>query len=194
MTDWGVHLIDYALYGMDAGLPKTVTAIGGPFAYPELYQEAPDTMSTMYEFDKFNLLWDHAMGIDNGLFLRDHGISFIGNNGTLELDRSGWEVVEEKKSPAKVQVERKPSVGNGLDLHWQNFAEAIRAKDVSKLRCPIETGAHIATISQMGNIAFRSGKKLYWEGDGATGKFTEKDINKQYLNSHYHNGYRLPKV
>jgi len=163
MTDWGVHLIDYALYGMNAGLPKTITAIGGPFAYPELYQEAPDTMSTMYEFDKFNMLWDHAMGIDNGLFLRDHGISFIGNNGTLELDRGGWEVVEEKQSAAKATVPRKPAVGNGLDLHWVNFIEAVRAKDASKLRCPIETGAHIATISQMGNIAFRSGQKLYWD-------------------------------
>ncbi len=194
MTDWGVHLIDYALYGMDAGLPKTITAIGGPFAYPELYQEAPDTMSTMYEFDKFNLLWDHAMGIDNGLFLRDHGISFIGNNGTLELDRGGWEVVEEKQSVAKATVPRKPQVGNGLDLHWVNFIEAVRAKDATKLRCPIETGAHIATISQMGNIAFRSGQKLYWDGDGATGKFKDEAINTKYINSHYQNGYRLPKL
>ena len=68
MTDWGVHLMDYAIFGMNADVPKTVSALGGHFAYPELYQETPDTMGALYEFDKFNLIWDHAMGIDNGLF------------------------------------------------------------------------------------------------------------------------------
>src|SRR4030095_6329006 len=43
MTDWGVHLMDYALHGMDATLPKTVSALGGRFAYPELAEETPDT-------------------------------------------------------------------------------------------------------------------------------------------------------
>src|SRR3954463_3244817 len=65
MTDWGVHLLDYALLGMKADTPKTISALGGPFAYPELAQETPDTMTTLYEFDGFNLVWDSAMGIDN---------------------------------------------------------------------------------------------------------------------------------
>ena len=37
------------------------------------------------------------MGIDNGSYGRDHGIAFIGNNGTLILDRGGWEVIEERQ-------------------------------------------------------------------------------------------------
>ena len=86
MTDWGVHLLDYAIQGMKAGNPKSVSALGGKFAYPELAEETPDTLTTLYEFDKFNLVWDSAMGIDNGSYGRDHGIAFIGNNGTLILD------------------------------------------------------------------------------------------------------------
>ena len=38
MTDWGVHLLDYGLLGMKAGNPKTIAALGGDFAYPDLYQ------------------------------------------------------------------------------------------------------------------------------------------------------------
>ncbi len=34
MTDWGVHLIDYILYGMGKSLPKSVMAIGGKYAFP----------------------------------------------------------------------------------------------------------------------------------------------------------------
>jgi predicted dehydrogenase len=47
MTDWGVHLIDYALLGMKAGSPRTIAALGGDFAYPDLYQETPDTLTTL---------------------------------------------------------------------------------------------------------------------------------------------------
>jgi len=191
MTDWGVHLMDYAIYGMDAPLPKTISALGGSFAYPDLYQETPDTMGALYEFDKFNLIWDHAMGIDNGLFGRDHGIAFIGNNGTLEVDRGGWEVIEEGRSASKVKVERKKPSDNGLQKHWQNFIEAIRSKNASLLNCPIQTGAHIATVCQMGNIAFRTQEKLSWNKE--KGRFDQKKANK-LLEAHYHNGYKLPNV
>jgi predicted dehydrogenase len=192
MTDWGVHLMDYAIFGMDAPVPKTVSALGGPFAYPELYQETPDTMGALYEFPKFNLIWDHAMGIDNGLFRKDHGIAFIGNNGTLELDRGGWEVMEEKGSKAKASVERVKPSDNGLDEHWKNFIGAVKSRKQTDLNCPIATGSHIATICQLGNIAYRSQQKLTW--DKEKGKFTDDKINKQYLYANYQNGYKLPKV
>ncbi|MBC7902594.1 MAG: Gfo/Idh/MocA family oxidoreductase [Gemmatimonadaceae bacterium] len=192
MTDWGVHLMDYAIFGMDAPVPKTVSALGGNFAYPELYQETPDTMGALYEFDKFNLIWDHAMGIDNGLFGKDHGIAFIGNNGTLELDRGGWEVIEEKRSAAKVLVERRKPTDNGLDKHWENFISVVKSRKFEELNCPIQTGAHIATVCQLGNIAFRTQKKLVW--DKSRNRFTDEAVNKKYFGKEYHNGYTLPKV
>ena len=192
MTDWGVHLLDYALLGMKATVPKTISAMGGNFADPSSPQETPDTLCAMYQFEKFNLVWDHAIGIENGLFRKEHGIAFIGNNGTLELDRSGWEVMEEGRSANKVTVERKKSVDNGLDKHMENFVSVIRSRKMEDLKCSIEEASHIATLSQMGNIAFRSGNKLYW--DKAAGKFTDETINKQYLAAPYHNGYKLPKI
>jgi len=192
MTDWGVHLMDYAIFGMNAPVPKTVSALGGKFAYPELYQETPDTLTALYEFDNFNIIWDHAMGIDNGNFGRDHSIAFIGNNGTLELDRGGWEVVEEKRSKKKVAIPRKSPTDNGLDKHTENFIAAVRSRKQSDLNCPIETGAHIATVCQMGNIAFRSGQKVVW--NKPAGRFTDEKLNKQYLMAEYHNGYKLPNV
>ena len=126
MTDWGVHLLDYALFGMKADVPKTVMALGGKFAYPELAQETPDTLTTLYEFEKFNLVWDQAMGIDNGQYGRDHGIAFVGNNGTLVLDRGGWEVIEEKNSKNKVSKPKVDRSDNGLDKHTENFVSVIR--------------------------------------------------------------------
>ena len=135
MTDWGVHLLDYAIQGMKAGNPKSVSALGGKFAYPELAEETPDTLTTLYEFDNFNLVWDSAMGIDNGSYGRDHGIAFVGNNGTLILDRGGWEVIEERQAKNKIAVPLHKSEDNGVELHWENFIGAIRNNQPDSLHC-----------------------------------------------------------
>jgi predicted dehydrogenase len=192
MTDWGVHLLDYGLLGMKSPVPKSVAALGGRFAYPDLYEETPDTLTTLYEFDGFNMVWDSAMGIDNGSYGRDHGIAYIGNNGTLIVNRGGWEVIEEKQSKSKVSKPFEKPSDNGLDKHWENFVSVVKSRKTEDLNCSIQAGAHVATVAQMGNIAFRSGKKLVW--DGAKERFTDEDINKQYLLKEYHNGYKLPVV
>ena len=192
MTDWGVHLLDYGLLGMKSPVPKSVAALGGRFAYPDLYEETPDTLTTLYEFDGFNMVWDSAMGIDNGSYGRDHGIAYIGNNGTLIVNRGGWEVIEEKQSKSKVSKAFVKPSDNGLDKHWENFVSCVKSRKTEDLHCSIQAGAHVATVAQMGNIAFRSGKKLVW--DGAKERFSDEDINKEYLLKEYHNGYKLPVV
>jgi predicted dehydrogenase len=192
MTDWGVHLLDYGLLGMKSPVPKSVSALGGRFAYPDLYEQTPDTLTTLYEFDGFNMVWDSAMGIDNGSYNRDHGIAYIGNNGTLILNRGGWEVIEERQSGNKVSKPFVASSDNGLNKHWENFVSVVKSRKMDDLHCSIQAGAHVATVAQMGNIAFRSGKKVEW--DEANHQFTDHALNKQYLMKEYHNGYKLPKV
>ena len=192
MTDWGVHLLDYAVQGMKADNPISVSALGGKFAYPELAEETPDTLTALYEFDKFNLVWDSAMGIDNGSYNRNHGIAFIGNNGTLILDRQGWEVIEENQAKNKVVKPYQKVQDVGVELHWENFIAAIRNNKPDSLNCSIEDGAHIATVAQMGNIAFRSGKKISWNENNK--KFTDDAIQAEYYMKQYNNGYKLPTL
>jgi len=192
MTDWGVHLLDYGLLGMKADVPKSIVALGGNFAYPDLYEETPDTLTTLYEFDGFNLVWDHAMGIDNGSYGRDHGIAYIGNNATLVLSRGGWEVIEEKQSKNKVSRPFEKASDNGVNKHWENFISVVKSRKMEDLRCSIQDGAHVATVAQMGNISLRSGQRLIWDKKGE--KFTDEKINAAYLMKEYHNGYKLPQI
>lgn len=189
MTDWGVHLIDYALLGMKAQYPKSVMAAGGKFAYPDDAAETPDTLTAVYEFDGFNMQWEHAQGIDGGPYGRDHGIAFIGNNGTLVLDRGGWEVIPEKGKMEAVPRQKRED--DGLTLHTKNFIEVIKSRQLDDLHAPIQVGAHVAINAQMGNIAFKTGKKVYW--DATKGQFTDPAAN-HYLTATYHNNYKLPKV
>jgi len=192
MTDWGVHLLDYGMLGMKVAAPKSIAALGGRFAYPELAEETPDTLTTLYEFDGFNLVWDSAMGIDNGSYGRDHGIAYIGNNGTLVLNRGGWEVIEEKQGKNKISKPFVAPSDNGLDLHWQNFVSVIKSRKTQELNCSIQEGANVATVAQMGNIAYRTGQKLNW--DKSKGRFTDEVVNAKYLMKDYNNGYALPKL
>lgn len=192
MTDWGVHLLDYALMGMKADTPKSIATLGGKFAKPDSADETPDTLMALYEFGNFNIIWDHALGIGNGNYNRDHGIAFIGNAGTLVLNRNGWEVIEEKKNEPKLAVPFQKSSDNGLNKHWENFIAVVRSRKIEQLNCSIQEAAKIARLSQMGNIAYRTNRKLFW--DNGKGQFTDNAINQQYLAAKYHNGYKLPVV
>lgn len=188
MTDWGVHLIDYALYGMKASNPKSVVASGGKFAYPDDAAETPDTLTAIYEFDGFNMQWEHATGIDGGPYGRTHGIAFLGNNGTLVLDRGGWEVI-----PEKDKMEAIPKVkasDNGLVKHTKNFLDVIKSRNLKDLHCDIQTGANVAVNAQMGNIAFKTGEKVYWNKEKQ--EFNNPAANK-LITPVYHNNYKLPK-
>ncbi len=189
MTDWGVHLIDYALLGMNAKFPKSAVALGGKYAYPDGPEETPDTLATLYEFDDHNLIWEHAQGISNGQYGRDHGISYIGNNGTLVLDRNGWEVIADEKRMEAVPLQ--PNKGSGLEKHMINFVEVIKSRDFKKLTCPIQDGAHVAKVCQMGNISYRTGSRVVW--DAAQSKFTNEKANS-LINAKYNNGYSVPEV
>jgi predicted dehydrogenase len=199
MTDWGVHLIDYALYGMKAGTPKSVMALGGKFAYPDDASETPDTLQTVYEFDGFSILWEHATGIDGGNYGRNHGIAFIGNNGTVVLDRKGWEVIPEREFQGwdkdgipKIEAASYGTDGvSGLDLHTKNFTNAMKSRDASILNAPIQVGYDAARVSHMGNVAFKTGNRIYW--DAAQGAFAEEAANV-FTRANYQNGWKLPML
>ncbi|MCC5939457.1 MAG: Gfo/Idh/MocA family oxidoreductase [Lunatimonas sp.] len=197
MTDWGVHEIDIALYAMGVSAPKSVMASGGKLAYPDDASETPDTLQTVYEYDGFNMLWEHATGIDGGNYGTTEGIAFIGNNGTLVVNRGGWKVIAETENvdgQRKEKIEAmelvRPS-GNAQQIHCKNFVDAIKSNDASKLNCGIKTGSVAAINAHMGNVAYKLGRKIYW--DAQKGAFTESDANL-LTQANYQNGWKLPQV
>jgi predicted dehydrogenase len=189
MTDWGVHLLDYALYGMNVTAPKSIMAMGGKYGYPDDACETPDSLQTLYEFDGFNVLWDHAIGIDDGAYGRNHGLGFVGENGTLVVDRGGWEVIPERvNGKARMEaVALQKGKNVGLRNHVKNHLECIATRN-RETNASVEIGAHIAKFSALGNIAYRTGKKLVWDGT----KFTNDTEANSYLVPTYREPWKLP--
>ncbi|MCD6354109.1 MAG: Gfo/Idh/MocA family oxidoreductase [Prolixibacteraceae bacterium] len=192
MTDWGVHIIDYALFGMNAKAPKSVMAMGGKFAYPDDAAETPDTLQALYEFDGYTVLWDHGTGIDGGYYGRSHGVAFVGNNGTLVVDRNGWEVIPEGgKNPKMDRVDLIKGDGQGLNNHMKNFIEGIKNNN-RNTHTNVEIAANTARVCHLGNIAFKTGRRLYWDADN--NKFIDDENANQFLKAHYRAPWELPKV
>ena len=193
MTDWGVHILDYALFGMKVSHPKSIMAMGGKYAYPDDACETPDTLQALYEFDGFTLLWDHGIGIDGGYYGRSHGVGFVGNNGTLVVDRTGWEVIPENDNgkPKMERVELKKGDGKGLNNHMANFIACIKDHSITP-NAGIDIGANIARVANLGNIAYKTGRRLYW--DGKASAFVNDHEADAYLKAKYRKPWELPKL
>jgi predicted dehydrogenase len=193
MTDWGVHLLDMALAGMQVDLPRSAMSSGGQYGFPENGIETPDTQQVIYEFDGFNVTWDHGMGVGIGDWNREHGLAFIGNNGTLVVDRDGWEVHPETddQGPKMQAVERITGSQNGLDLHARNFIECVReGKKETNANPAIGRAASI--MAHMGNIALRTGKKISW--DPQNNRFLGDPAANNFLKPVYRQPWKLAEL
>ncbi len=198
MTDWGVHIIDMALAGMKATAPNSVIASGGKFAYPDDASETPDTLQAVYEFDGFSMLWEHATGIGLGPYQRTHGVAFVGNDGTLVVDRESWQIYPESarddnnvrtyKVPAMPKQHR--SGGGGLDEHTRNFAECIKSREQPV--CNTVVGRLAAVNAHLGNVAYKTGRKVYW--DEASTAFKNDPEANALIRARYRAPWKLPTI
>ena len=188
MSDWGVHLLDYALEGMNVGLPRSVLASGGKFAYPDDAMETPDTLMATYAYDHCNIIWDHACGIDSGLYNRREGLAFFGENGTLILDRGGWEVLPVKDRMEAVPL--KKGEGKGLYNHIGNMLSCVKSRQ--RPNADIEIGARVAIMSHLANISCRLNRGLVW--DNTKNNFVGDKEANQLAKAYYRDPWKLPKI
>lgn len=192
LTDWGVHLLDIPLWAMDVTVPKSVMASGGIYAYPNNFIETPDTLNVLYDFGNFTLEWDHAGGISKGLYGRSYGVAFIGNNGTLVVNREGWEVIAEEADgkPKTELITFQPADKQDHFKHVQNFMESVTSR--KRPVCDVEFGHNAAFIAHAGNIAYRTGNKLQW--DNSKNQFLNDVQANTLIKPSYRSPWKFPAV
>lgn len=192
MSDWGVHLLDYALEGMGADLPARVCSGGGKFAYPDDAMETPDTLMATYAYKDFNIIWDHACGINHGPFDKKEGLAFFGENGTLVLTRAGWEVlpVIAGKEARMEAVPFKKGEGKGLYNHVGNFLSCIKSRELP--HADIAIGSRVAKMSHLANISCRLQREVHW--DDANSVFIGDNEATALSKAYYRAPWELPKL
>lgn len=168
MTDWGVHLIDIVQWAMKVKAPDTVYATGGKYQIKD-NRDTPDTLMASYQYPGFVLTYENRDCNSRQINGHGYGIEFYGTNGTMFLDRSGYEIIPETDRDGDRSIPRMYSmqgvnVNNSNYDHADDFYNCIKSR--GKPISDIEEGHTSTAACLLANVSYRTGTKL--EYDGAT--------------------------
>ena len=190
------------LWALNAKGPKSVYTTGGIFTTDD-DRDTPDTMQVVYEFPECTLTYSMRKG--NGLKFNghDYGILFCGTDGSLLLDRGGFEVIPDKvvlpyghqarpRRPApsqdRPQSPRQPRASTARTPHVRNFLDCVKSRALPT--CDIEIAHRSTNTCHLGNIAYKLGRKLEWDAEAET--FKNDPEADALLTREPRKGYELP--
>jgi predicted dehydrogenase len=189
ITDFGTHRFDTVHQVMGVDAPIHISASGGRFSMKDA-GEMPDILQVTYQYAGFVMSYEscnlnaHGMGGRTpgmnyygmrGADDRPNGEAYYGTNGTLIADRIGFEIYPERKALARrdgtqdqktqtaehrMAVQRVQSK-DATDLHVANFIECVRSRKPPI--ADIEIGHRSTNVAHLGNIAFKTGRRLTWD-------------------------------
>lgn len=192
LTDWGVHLMDMALWAKDITKPPiSAVATGGNFAYPDHAHETFDTMSVSWQMPDHNIAWEHTAGIETGPWGRNYGLAFIGNDASIVIDRGSFDFFPEMQNGQyKVAAMPRQAGHDSHEAHVKNWLDCLKSrKDPA---CPIETGRLAALYTHMGNIALRTNSRVEWNEAGKN--FGNNTAANKLLIPEYRSPWKLPAL
>ena len=189
----GIHETDLCMWGLGVNhLPERITSMGGKFLWDDC-KEVPEIQTSIYHYPKEKKIiqfevrnWctnlEDGAGVGN-IFYGDKGYMVIKGYGTYET----YLGKDREKGPSR-------SEDGELTLHFQNWFDAIRARDMSIQNGPVQTGHLASSLAHLGNISYRLGLQLEFDpvaerfiGDG------ENEANAM-ISRDYRAPYLLPEV
>lgn len=192
-SDWGVHLLDMALWPEDLlkGPEKVMTFAGNTSARSGM-RETFDTMNVTYPKKNYVINYDMTAGVQQGPWNKLYGIAFVGDNGTIVADRSGYEVYPEYEDDSnKTEAKTLSGSGDSHDAHVRNFLDCIKNRETPS--CTPEMGYSAAVHAHIPNIAGRIGENML-EWDDENLRFTNSDEANQFIMPEYRSPWVLPEI
>jgi predicted dehydrogenase len=160
----GTHEVDVCRWALGVDYPNRVTASGGRYHFKDDW-EFYDTLVTNYEYDDKILSWEGNCCQGMRQYNRDRGSVILGTEGSVVVDRDGYEVYDLKgRKTGEVKAGSATSsadlVGRDsmTDAHFANFIAGIRTGE--KLRSPVAVGNVAVTMLQLSNIAWEVKREL----------------------------------
>ena len=105
----------------------------------------------------------------------------------VDIDRDGYRVFYKNEAGPSFQQK-----WNDSPAHYQNFIDCVKSREQEKLVADIEEGHYSAMLCHLGNIAYRTGRRL--EFDPKTETFVGDEQANQMLSREYRKGYELPTI
>ena len=196
--DWAVHHYDIVHWAMGVNSPVTAIGMGGKFAYRDDNTEWPDTFNGACEYQPgpvakkgFLLSYTFRGGCNHPIEGRAHGKVFHGSDGTMVLDRRGFDIYSQVRGGKKVIEERRGtsrSEHNAVAEHVKTFLDCVRTRKPSNV--DIEAGHYASNPGHLMNIAWRVGRKVKW--DPQTEQVIEDPEANEWVTKKYRKPWALP--
>lgn len=183
MTDNGVHALDIVQMIFNEVTPRSITALGGKYWLRD-NRETPDTLEAVFEYPEFVAAFEVRLG--NAQSFGASGIVFYGDQGTLWVNRSQLRLMPEKGSDLKPVDEKVSDISEENRAHWANFLECVRTRQ--RPVADIEIGHRSTTTCLLGNVAFRSRRRIDWDSQNET---TLQKEARSYLAREYRKPWTL---
>jgi predicted dehydrogenase len=161
----GTHEVDVARWALAAEYPQRITAAGGRFHFKDDW-EFYDTLETSFDYGDRMITWEGRSCQGMKVYNRDRGVAVMGTEGTVVVDRDGYEVFDLKgnktaefKTGVATSTTDLRGSDNMTDLHFGNLIAGIQHGE--RLHQPIVSGNVAVTMLQLSNIAWETGRELH---------------------------------
>lgn len=188
LGDMACHLMDLPFWALGLEHPKHVVA-HGPEVHPET---CPLGLTVEYQFAKtdkhgdLKLTWydgDRIPQKINETPVPGMGVFFVGSKGSLFADYGQWQLYpsEQFANYKKPQQTIPDSVGHYLE--WTNAC-----RDGGATTCNFAYSGRLTETVLLGNVAYRFGKPINWDGAAFTTGDSGAD---RFLKREYRSGWNI---
>jgi predicted dehydrogenase len=190
MTDWGAHHNDIVLWALDMDGSGPTSAEG-----KQLVEMIPGGYTAASEYE---VTYTYANGVVHSCRSttasewhggvkdpkgQQHGIKFIGSDGWIWVTRGVIQAHDRGILTQKLpESAKRVYVSND---HMGNFIDCVKSRKTPI--CPAEVGHRSASLSHVGVLAIRLGRKLQWDpvkeefvGDAEAAKWVARPMRKPY--------------
>jgi len=186
--DWGVHMMDIVLLGMNVWAPLEVASVGGKIIAGEKDDRTtPDTQMAIFRFPEFVMNWEihvGAPGLDGG---GSHGAEFIGENGSIIVDRGGYRL---NREGSNLESDRIPTLNPLPTNHARNFLDCIKTRETP--RSDIDTMHRTTTMCHLANLTYLVGRSIRWDADKEVPVGDREAMECQSYRREYRRPWTLP--
>ena len=163
----GTHEVDVCRWALGVDYPAKVTSSGGRYHFKDDWQFY-DTLVTSFEYEDKMIAWEGKSCQGMKYYGRDRGSTIMGTDGTVLVDRGGYELYDLKgNKTSEFKAASSPSSASAdligrdsmTDAHFANFIAGIRNGE--KLNAPVADGNIAVTMLQLSNIAWEVSRELH---------------------------------
>jgi len=186
----GIYRMDGARWALNIDThPVKVHCSGGLYGRKD-DQEVPNLLSAIYEYEDGKIIQNEVRSLySNPEGVENHSGTFIySDEGWMALNGGSFKTYFGKNNEPGPAMSDDDLPDEEKTNVWANFIECVRSRNVEDLDCDIAEGHLSASLGHLGNIGYRTGRKLTFNPE------TEKFVNDKEADALLTRDYRDPYI